>query len=216
MAATLLRLLLASTFALAALPETASAQFGLPMPRVGRLPLPLPGPGRHLRVLPGVHFGKFRRTFGVIGAVAVGSVILGRLSRRDGTEVTRRTRVMLDREPNTEVSDVYQTTDGNKQVVISAGPAQKPSEFKGDPALQQTSDFVGSAGTASAGKGKATAKAENDVIKIDQLAQDSQCRKVTTEMEVKGGKKASSAGDAKTTNVAILCQTAGEWKPVSM
>ena len=73
MRAPVLRLLLASSLVLAATPWPASAQFGLPgLPRVGRV-LPLPGPGRILgRGLPGMHFGKFRRTFGIIGAVAVG------------------------------------------------------------------------------------------------------------------------------------------------
>ena len=123
MRAPVLRLLLASSLVLAATPWPANAQFGLPgLPRVGRV-LPLPGPGRVLgRGLPGMHFGKFRRAFGIIGAVAVGSVILGRLSRRDGAEVTRRTRVALDKSPDQEVTDTYRTPNGNTQVTITAGP----------------------------------------------------------------------------------------------
>ena len=89
-----------------------------------------------------MHFGKFRRTFGIIGAVAVGGVILGRLSRRDGAEVTRRTRVALDKDPNQEVIDTYKTTDGNKQVTITAGPAQKVSDIKDDPVLRTTADTI--------------------------------------------------------------------------
>ena len=35
-------------------------------------------------------------------------------------------------------------------------------------------------------------------------------------MEIKsGGKKAESKIDSKTTNVSILCQMGGEWKPAS-
>lgn len=109
MRAPVLRLLVAAVLMLVVSPWPASAQFGLPgLPRIGRVPLPVPGPGRLLhRGLPGMHFGRFRRTFGIIGAVAVGSVILGRLSRRDGAEVTRRTRVALDKDPNQEVIDTY-------------------------------------------------------------------------------------------------------------
>src|SRR6476620_7340157 len=126
MRAPVLRLLIASLLILPIIPSPAGAQFGLPgLPRVGRV-LHLPGPGRILHR--GLHFGKFRRAFGVIGAVAVGGVILGRLSRRDGVEVTRRTRVVLDKGPKQEVSDTYKTTDGNKQVTITAGPSQKAAD----------------------------------------------------------------------------------------
>ena len=128
MRAPVLRMFVASSLILTLTPWPASAQFGLP--RIGRV-LHLPGPGRILNR--GMHFGKFRRTFGIIGAVAVGGVILGRLSRRDGAEVTRRTRVVLDKDPNQEVFDTYKTTDGNKQVTITAGPAQKVADIKDDP-----------------------------------------------------------------------------------
>lgn len=206
-----LRMLVASSLILAIAPWPASAQFGLPgLPRIGRVPLPLPGPGRILNR--GLHFGKFRRTFGIIGAVAVGGVILGRLSRRDGVEVTRRTRVVLDKDPNQEVIDTYKTTDGNKQVTITAGPAQNVSDIKDDPALRTTADTIQQTNSETAGKNKADAKPDTDVVHIDQLPADAQCRKVTTEMETKsGGKKA----DSKSTNVSILCQTGGEWKPAS-
>jgi hypothetical protein len=213
-------MLLASSLVLAITPWPASAQFGLPgLPRIGRVALPLPGPGRILNR--GLHFGKFRRTFGIIGAVAVGGVILGRLSRRDGVEVTRRTRVALDRDPNQEVIDTYKTTDGNKQVTITAGPAQRVSDFKDDPALRTTADTMQQTGNETASKNKADSKPDADVVRIDQLPEDAQCRKVTTEMETKSGgkkaesKKAESKGDSKSTNVSILCQSGGEWKPAS-
>ena len=215
MRAPVLRMLVASSLILAIAPWPASAQFGLPgLPRIGRVPLPLPGPGRILNR--GLHFGKFRRTFGIIGAVAVGGVILGRLSRRDGVEVTRRTRVVLDKDPNQEVIDTYKTTDGNKQVTITAGPAQNVSDIKDDPALRTTADTIQQTNSETAGKNKADAKPDADVVHIDQLPADAQCRKVTTEMETKsGGKKAESKADSKSTNVSILCQTGGEWKPAS-
>ena len=223
MRASLLRTLLATSLMIVSSPWPASAQFGLPgMPRVGRVPLPVPGPGRLLhRGLPGMHFGRFHRAFGIIGAVVVGSVILGRLSRRDGAEVTRRTRVVLDRDPNQEVVDTYRTSDGGKQVTITAGPMQKVSDFKGDPALQQTSDTLQQSGEQdtpkSKSKGNSDAKPSNEVVKIDALPEDAQCRKVTTEMEVKSTKKkAEPTSDSKTANIAILCHTGGEWKPASI
>ena len=216
MRAPVLRLLLASSLVLAATPWPANAQFGLPgLSRVGRV-LPLPGPGRVLGRLPGMHFGKFRRAFGIIGAVAVGSVILGRLSRRDGAEVTRRTRVALDKSPDQEVTDTYRTPNGNTQVTITAGPAQKVAGFKGDPVLRQTADAIQQSSDVSAGKGKADAMPMNDVMRIDEIPEDTQCRKVTTQMETKsGGKKSESKDDSKSTNVSILCQMGADWKPAS-
>ena len=115
--------------------------------------------------------------------------------------MTRRTRVALDRDPNQEVVDTYKTTDGSKQVTITAGPAQKASDLKDDPALRTTADTIqqtssetdgkmaqGNSGSDS--KNKADAKPDADVVRIDQVPADAQCRKVTTEMEVKaGGKK---------------------------
>jgi hypothetical protein len=237
MRAPLLRMLLASSLMLASTPWPASAQFGLPgLPRIGRVPLHLPGPGRILGR--GLHFGKFRRAFGIIGAVAVGGVILGRLSRRDGAEVTRRTRVALDKTPDQEVIDTYRTTDGNNQVTITAGPTQKVADIKDDPALRTTADTIqqtsgetegksterkgseskNSESKSSAAKNTADTKPDADVVRIDQLPADAQCRKVTTEMETKSsGKKADKAdkADSKSTNTSILCQMNGEWKPAS-
>ena len=59
MRAPFLRMFVASSLILTLTPWPASAQFGLP--RIGRV-LHLPGPGRILNR--GMHFGKFRRTFG--------------------------------------------------------------------------------------------------------------------------------------------------------
>jgi hypothetical protein len=219
-------LLLASTLALGLGALPAQAQFGLPvpLPNVRNIPLPVPGPGRHLHrgVLPGVVFHRHRRTFGIIGAVAVGTIILGTLSRRDALEVTRRTRIVLDRDPDVEVVEQYDTRDGNRRVVITAGPSQKVSDIKDDPALKQTSETVEQAGGSAGATGKKGAKKDADkkdvdVVKVDDLAPDAPCRKVTTEMQSKAGKKKNdSEGDAKTSNTSILCQgSGGEWKPAS-
>ena len=61
-------------------------------------------------------FGRVHRTFGILGAVVVGGVILGRMSRQDGVEVTRRTRTVVDRDR--EVVETYQTKDGGNQVTV--------------------------------------------------------------------------------------------------
>jgi hypothetical protein len=163
-----------------------------------------------------MHFGKFRRAFGIIGAVGVGAVILGRLNRRDGAEVTRRTRVALDTSPDQEVVDTYRTPNGNTQVTITASPAQKAAGFRGDPVLQQTADTVQQGSDEPGRKGKTDTKPMNDVMRIDEIPEDTRCRKVTTEMEVKsGGKKSEAKEDSKSTNVSIMCQMGADWKPAS-
>jgi hypothetical protein len=224
------RLLLACVLILAASPLPASAQFGFPgLPGGGRGPLPLPlpgpglpGPGRVLvgpGVLPILPFGRAHRTFGIIGAVAVGAVILGRMSQRDGVEVTRRTRVVLDRDRDREVVETYQTKDGGNRVTITAAPVQRVSDIKDDPALKQTAD---TAKQATADKqanksNKETTSLDSEFLKVDQLPPDTQCRKVTTEMENKNAKKgAKQLSDSKSSNTSILCQTSGgQWKPAS-
>jgi len=223
------RLLLASLLILGISPVPASAQFGFPgLPGGGRggLPLPLPGPGLPGagRVLgPGVFpilpFGRVHRTFGIIGAVAVGTIILGRMSRRDGVEVTRRTKVALDRDRDREVVETYQTKDGGNRVTITAAPVQRVSDIKEDPVLKQTADTARQAGAEKqANKGKKeTTTLDSEFVKVDQLPPDAQCRKVTTELENKNAKKgAKQLSDSKSSNTSILCQTSGgTWKPAS-
>lgn len=122
----------------------------------------------------------------------------------------------LDQSPDQEVIDTYRTTDGNKQVTITAGPAQKVSDIKDDPVLRTTADTIQQTGGATDGKNKADVKPDADVVRVDQLPEDARCRKVTTQMEIKsGGKKAESKADSTSTNVSILCQMGGEWKPAS-
>lgn len=240
MRGTSIRLLLATSLIVAANPLPAAAQFGFPgvrMPGIGRMPVPLPVPGRGLGrvgILPIMPFGRVHRTFGILGAVVVGGVILGSMSRRDGVEVTRRTRTVVDRDRDREVVETYQTKDGGNQVTITAAPVQRVSDIKDDPVLKQTADTAKQASAESekdtpknkkakskeAGSG---AKLESEFLKVDQLPPDTQCRKVTTQLEVKGkkGDKQQQAGGEnsaanKTSNTSILCQTTGgEWKPAS-
>jgi hypothetical protein len=191
----------------------AYAQFGLPVPGMRRLPLPLPGPGRALNrglplPLPGLAYGKFRRALGVVAVVAVGAVILGNLGERDRREVAKRAKVAIDRNPEDRVVESYTTQDGRKQVTITAHPTQKISDLKDDPALKQT--------TATSQQGGAQKDQDSDAVKVGDLAPDTPCRKVTTELERKGAKKADAGDDGKSANTSILCQTApGEWKPAS-
>ena len=237
MRAPAVRLLLASSLILATSPLPASAQFGLPgLPGGGglpgmRAPLPFPGPGRGLGrgLFPILPFGRVHRTFGIIGAVAVGTIILGRLSQRDGVEVTRRTKVVLDRDRDREVVETYQTRDGSNNVTITAAPVQRVSDIKDDPVLKQTADTAKQASAEKqTGKGKkgGTTSLESEFVKVDTLPPDAQCRKVTTELEIKaaarkGAKQQQAAdkqqtADNKTSNTSILCQTSGgEWKPAS-
>jgi hypothetical protein len=226
------RLLLACGLILAASPLPANAQFGFPgLPGGGRggLPLPLPGPGLpgpgRILVGPGVFpimpFGRGHRAFGIIGAVAVGGIILGRMSRRDGVEVTRRTKVVLDKDRDREVVETYQTKDGGNRVTITAAPVQRVSDIKDDPVLKQTADTAKQAGAGEKqnAKGKKeTTTLDSEFLKVDQLPADTQCRKVTTELENKNAAKkgAKQVSDSKSSNTSILCQTSGgEWKPAS-
>ena len=241
MRASAIPLLLASSLILATGPLPASAQFGLPgLPGLsgggrGPLPLPgvgLPGPGRGLGrglLFPVLPFGRVHRTFGIIGAVAVGTIILGRMSRRDGVEVTRRTKVALDKDRDREVLETYQTKDGGNNVTITAAPVQRVSDIRDDPVLKQTADTAKQASAEKqTGKGKkeSTTSLESEFVKVDQLPPDAQCRKVTTELQMKpaakkGGKQQQAgdkqqAADSKSSNTSILCQTSGgEWKPAS-
>ena len=56
---------------------------------------------------------------------------------------------------------------------------------------------------------------DEDVVRIEELPPDTQCRRVTTELELRK-KKGQADVDEKSTNTAIFCQTApGDWKPAS-
>ena len=153
------------------------------MPGIGRMPVPLPVPGRgigRVGILPIMPFGRVHRTFGILGAVVVGGVILGRMSRQDGVEVTRQTRTVVDRDRDREVVETYQTKDGGNQVTITAAPVQRVSDIKDDPVLKQTADTAKQASAESdkdtsknkKAKGKETksdAKIESEFLKVDQL-----------------------------------------------
>jgi hypothetical protein len=215
-----IRMLLAASVVVATSPIPASAQFGLPgVPGMRRImPVPVPGRGLGRTLFPVMPFGRVHRTFGIIGAVVVGGVILSQLSRRDGVEVTRRTKVMLDRDRDREVVETYQTKDGGNRVTITASPTQRVSDIKDDPILKQTANTAQQAAAESQSqvKGKKDSKLESEFLKVDTLPPETECRKVTTELESKAKKGAKEASDSKSSNTSILCQSsAGEWKPAS-
>lgn len=55
--------------------------------------------------------------------------------------------------------------------------------------------------------------ADADLVRMSEIPPDTQCRKVTTELEIRK-KKGQETADQKDANTAIFCQTApGEWKP---
>jgi len=187
-------------------PLPSEAQFGFrKLPRLG--PRVLVGPS--LRVFPGrgvfgIH--KFGRVLGIAAAVVVGGVILSRLSKNERVEVGRRSKVVVYKDPDQRVSDTYES--GNKQVTITAEPSQKIADIKDDPALQQTAEQLKP-------EGKNEKPAEG-AVKISELAPDTQCRKVTTELQVKPAKNKEPKPEDKSSNVSIHCKTPdGEWKPAS-
>lgn len=229
------------------LPPPAEAQFGIrrAFKKVVRAPA---------RILPGVAApviggailfgGPFRTAFGVIAAVAVGAVIFDALSKSERREVARRSKVVVAKDPDQRVTDVYTSKDGTKQVTMVAEPTQKAVDLKSDPAILVAADTVvapdANKGTgAPSGLASDTSKAsdaqppavtpepdkkatpaakpvvDEGVVRISEIPPDTQCRKVTTQLELRKKKDQDKADDTKT-NTAIFCQTApGEWKPAS-
>jgi len=262
-----LRIVLATAMVSSAVVSPASAQFGFkkafravtkpivraPLRAPLGVPLPLPGAGAVLPMM--VFGGPFRGVLGVVAAVAVGSIILERLSKNERKEVARRAKVVVAKDPDKRVQDVYTSSDGTKQVTIVAEPMQKASDLKNDPAIQLTADKVvkpdgaptpaggtevasdtskktdasavastpPAAGTPAADKSQTTAATtptapatkpakDEEIVMINDIPPETQCRKVITELEIKKKK-----GEVeKNSNTAIFCQTApGEWKPAA-
>lgn len=229
--------------------SAAQAQFGLPGLPGPRINIPGGGghhgprlnPGVALVPIPGL-YGRngLGRTLGIIGTVAVGAVILQRLSVQDRREVTRRARVVVERDYDNRVVDTYRSRDGRSEVTVTAEPVRRASDFVDDPGLvkiadtkQQEQAQAQMPGQAQAPKQEPaqkqatqkTAKAttaedrpdKDDVVRLAELPQDTNCRRVTTELSTKAqpakGQAAPTTADTKETNVAIMCQTDKGWKP---
>jgi hypothetical protein len=236
---------LAASVAVTSLPPPAEAQFGIrrafksvvraPARVLPRAIVPLAGGA----ILFG---GPFRTVFGVVAAVAVGAVIFEALTKPERREVARRAKVVVAKDPEQRVSDTYTSKDGKRQVTIVAEPMQKASDLKNDPAILVAADKVvapdgksapapganlasDSTKASDANQPPADAKAapapaakpvsDEEVVRISEIPPDTQCRKVTTELEVRK-KKGQETADEKNSNAAIFCQTApGNWKPAS-
>lgn len=210
MASALFRSILAASLVLAVTPVPSQAQFGF-----RKIPRIMPGPvfrgGPHF-FNRGLHIRRFHSILGLGAAVIVGGVILSRLSKGEREEVGRRSKAVVYKDPETRVSDTYETKD--KQVTITADPAQKVADLKDDPALKQTAEDLKPTGKKD--------KALEGTVKVGDLPPDTQCRKVTTQLAVKpakgavGAQTAEAKPDDSTTQVSIHCKTSdGEWKPAS-
>jgi len=241
----LLCVLLAASVAATSLPPPADAQFGVRRAFKKAIRTPgriLPGVAAPIIGGAILFGGPFRKAFGVVAAVAVGVVIFEHLSRHERREVARRARVVVEKDPDQRVSDTYTSKDGKKQVTIVAEPTQTASDLKNDPAILVMADTVvapnstsdapppsGFAADASGGIGTqvtppaaanppapaAKPVVDEELVRIGEIPPDTQCRKVTTELELRK-KKDQTEGAEKSTNTAIFCQTApGQWKPAS-
>ncbi|MDQ8697195.1 hypothetical protein [Hyphomicrobium sp. LHD-15] len=243
----------AASMLLTTLPPPAVAQFGIKraFKKVVRAPTRIvPGVGVGVAGVgvPLVVFGgPFRSAFGVVAAVAIGTVIFNHLSKSERREVAQRAKTVVAKDPEQRVTDTYTSKDGKKQVTIVAEPMQKASDLKNDPAILMVADTVvkpdskagntpgtnlasdtskatdaGPQTTPPAGAAAATTAApaakpvaDEEVVRINAIPPDTQCRKVTTELELRK-KKGQETADEKSANTAIFCQTApGEWKPAS-
>ena len=110
------------------------------------------------------------------------------------------------------VADTVVATDGDKQ-------AAPPSGFAADASGGSSQTDAPPAATPPAdGKAQAPAAkpvADEELVRIGEIPPDTQCRKVTTELQLRK-KKDQAEADEKNSNTAIFCQTApGEWKPAS-
>lgn len=222
MLASLGRVFLVSTLVFVAGTEAANARFGFRIGGVRGLSLHLPG--RLGLRLPRIYGRRgLGRTLGIVGAVTVGSVILQRLSVRDRNEVARRARLVVSGNPEDRVVNSYSSPDGSHLVTMTAEPALKAAAFKGDPALQKMSDAEEPLEKAANMQGMSTTDgrantskkdaSDKQLIKLSDLPEDASCRRVMTEYESKSG-RARTTAEAKESNTAIMCQTAGgEWKP---
>lgn len=71
------------------------------------------------------------------------------------------------------------------------------------------------AGAAPAPATAAKPVVDEEVVRIGEIPPDTQCRRVTTQLELRK-KKGQEKADETNSNTAIFCQTApGEWKPAA-
>jgi len=241
MAARILCLFAALSLAITSLPPPAGAQFGGRRNLKGAVRAPAARILPHAAAPLAAFGGPFRGAFGVVAAVAVGSVILEALSKAERREVARRAKTIVAKDPDQRVTDTYTSKDGTKQVTIVAEPMQSASDLKTDSALLVVADKVVDPsgkdksaspardaapvvdtdveGASSSADKKAEPQAkpvvDEEVVKIGDIPPDTKCRKVTTDLEIRK-KKDQATPDQKNSNTAIFCEMApGKWKPAS-
>jgi hypothetical protein len=109
------------------------------------------------------------------------------------------------------VADTVVTPDGKGSAAPGTNLASDSS--KATDAGPQTAPSAST--TAAAAAPAAKPVVDEEVVRINAIPPDTQCRKVTTELELRK-KKGQETADEKSANTAIFCQTApGEWKPAS-
>lgn len=132
-------------------------------------------------------------------------------------------QVTIVAEPTQKASDLKNDpailVAADTVVAPDAGSTSPPSGFAAESSNKGTATDAPPAATPPA-EGKPAAPAakpvtDEEVVRIGEIPPDTQCRKVTTELELRK-KKGQADADEKSTNTAIFCQTApGDWKPAS-
>lgn len=93
--------------------------------------------------------------------------------------------------------------------------ASDTSKTTDAPTPTATPPADGKAATPPADGKAAKPPVDEEIVRIGEIPPDTQCRKVTTELEIRK-KKGQETADEKNANTAIFCQTApGEWKPAA-
>jgi hypothetical protein len=132
-------------------------------------------------------------------------------------------QVTIVAEPMQKASDLK----NDPAILVTADTVVAP-DANGAPApgtnvASDTTSNATDAGAQAAPSASATAAStpaakpvvDEEVVRINAIPPDTQCRKVTTELELRK-KKGQETADEKSANTAIFCQTApGEWKPAS-
>jgi hypothetical protein len=218
--------------------ESAKAQeFNFRVPRI--IPNVLRAPKRVV-IAPRL---MLRRTLGAVAVGIVGVAILSSLTKSQRSEVARRTVRVIERDPDQVVVDSYMFDNGRKKVKVTASPSQPASTFRDDPELKIASNeaqeqppqpgrrdepqgagpsdpamaqaIPEGTGAASASKSERSARGDSETpsIKLSDLPDSTNCRKIATQLTT--SKKNGSENPARTTTTALVCKMPdGEWKPV--
>lgn len=169
------------------------------------------------RILP---YRSLRRTLGIAVVATIGVVILSDLTARERKVIGRRTTRLVERDPELEVTDIYEPKKNGKQVKITASPSRPPDQWRDDaffdvadenPAKADTGKKAAANSKTDESKQKNATKKEG--VKLSELPADARCRKVSTELTVPANKKKKTP-EKVDTNTAVLCKMSdGKWRP---